>query len=729
MEPRALTPEEKANLSELQGSSLTVIALFVGLIGYVWLVVALWRQARGGGAPLVAWVPPALLILSAVAGVAWRKHLRGTTPALLLASTLAVTAYGLATYRIPDLAYLFVLSVAFASVLLDRCWTFLLTVVAIACTAAIGTRHLALPLFSLELALPVGVIALASIASWLAARNLSIAGEWAWNGYNQARQHAALAREQQSELRKALKAMDEATYRLERANQMLALAHDQAEEARRLKQHFAQTVSHELRTPLNLIVGFTEMMVQSPEYYGAPFPPALARDLSAVYRNARHLQTLISDVLDLARIEAAQMAILPEETDPAALAEEAVNTARALVEARGLALHTEIEPGLPRLWVDPIRIRQVLFNLLNNAARFTEQGSVTIRVRNEGGNVLFAVADTGIGIASEEIPRIFREFEQIDAGTRRRRGGVGLGLAISKQFVELHGGRIWVESEPGKGSTFSFSLPVTPPSLHAHEAPSVRTPCALPARWHTDRVVLVVTRSPAAVTLLTRYLRGHRVATASDLEQGRRLAQELLPQAVLIDQATTDQEATDLETIVQHWDLPHIPFLVCPLPGEEPLRQRLDVNGYLIKPVSRSSLRDALRSFGENVDRLLVIDDDRDFVRLMRQMLSDPVRQYQVSSAYSGREGLEKVFQARPDLLLLDLLLPDISGLQIIEQIRADAALHHLPIIVVTGEEEIDNLEILCGTARFAKSGGLTPGEIVQWIQSVLDAQITRGSS
>ncbi|MBC7239137.1 MAG: hypothetical protein H5T71_03435, partial [Chloroflexi bacterium] len=257
-----------------------------------------------------------------------------------------------------------------------------------------------------------------------------------------------------------------------------------------MKQQFAQTISHELRTPLNLIISFTELMIQTPEYYEAPLPPKYARDLGIIYRNARHLQSLINDVLDLARIEAAQMALITEETDLSALTYEAVNTVRSLVESRGLALHTNIPPALPRLRVDPRRIRQVLFNLLSNAVRFTEKGSITVTVMQQDNEIVFAIRDTGIGIADEDKTRIFEEFRQADSGTHRRYGGAGLGLAISKRFVELHGGRIWVESQVGQGSTFYFTLPITQDLPLEEQMARTRAPQALPGHHAAETPIL-----------------------------------------------------------------------------------------------------------------------------------------------------------------------------------------------------------------------------------------------
>jgi CheY-like chemotaxis protein/nitrogen-specific signal transduction histidine kinase len=525
-----------------------------------------------------------------------------------------------------------------------------------------------------------------------------------------------------------LKALDEATHRLERANYMLTLARDQAVEARLLKQQFTQTISHELRTPLGLIVGFTELMAHSPEYYGTRLPPAYLRDLSIVHRNACHLQTLVNDVLDLARIEAAQMSLVPEESNPAILALEAVRTVRSLVESRGLALLTQIGPDLPNLWVDPTRIRQVLLNLLNNAARFTERGCVTVSVRHQGEEVVFAVADTGAGIAPEDIPDIFEEFRQVDRSTQRPQEGAGLGLAISQRFVELHGGRIWVESQVGQGSTFYFALPVPRRDLtetSAYSAELVETR-PMSAKGSQAPVLLAVTRSPSAAALLKRHVDGCRTVVVPDLEQARATAQQLIPHAVVIDQMCETPDPSELDALGSAWGLPQLPIVLCPLPGEEPVRQRLAVDGYLIKPLSPQSLWDVLRRFGEDVHKVLVVDDDQDFVLLLSRILENsPVRRYQVISAGSGREGLAMMRHYQPDLILLDLVMPDIDGFEFVERARSNPEWQHVPIVIVSAQDGIGNLEPLTGPISIAKAAGFVPGEVVKWVQCVMSGPVT----
>jgi signal transduction histidine kinase/CheY-like chemotaxis protein len=719
---------QKVSLTELQAQSLSRLALLLGVIGYAWLTWVV-IPTMGGGNTWAGWAGSGLLVSSVGAAYLLKRRRLPLASAVLIGGSLGSAACAMLAFRLPPLAYLFILPVTLSSVLLGQGASLLTALLGATLSTGVGVWGLGLTSSSPELWLPIAMIAFVAASTWLSARNLYTALDWMWNGYERANRNESLARQQQAELRSALKALDEATYRLERTNYTLTLARDQAEEARRLKQQFAQTISHELRTPLNLIVGFSDLMTQSPDYYGVRLSESFARDLSIVQRNACHLQDLVNDVLDLARIEAAQMSLLPEETDPAALVQEAANTARSLVESRGLGLHISIEPELPHLWLDPTRIRQVLFNLLNNAARFTDRGSVILSVRPGRGEVLFAVADTGVGIAAQDQLHIFEDFTQADGSRRREHGGAGLGLAISHRFVELHGGRIWVESEPGQGSTFFFTLPTTRrDTLIETAAPRPTAARRALGQPHEQKLLLAVTRSPAAAALLSRYLRGFRTIIARDLEQAQQVAAECLPQGVIIDTAVAQLDAPAMQALAQAWNLPRSLFLACPLPGKEPLRKRLAVDGYLVKPVSRESLWDALRRFGEQIDKVLLIDDDPDFVHLLTRLLESPVRRYQVACAYSGSEGLALLEHERPDLVLLDLVLPNMDGVQVLDRIRANPAWRHLPVVVVSAQEEIDTLEALPGGVLMTKAHGVAAGEVVRWVQHALEATTATGA-
>jgi signal transduction histidine kinase/CheY-like chemotaxis protein len=717
---------QQRNLADLQAGSRRSAALLAGAFGYVWLTLLVLPDVHVPR-PAAAWVACPLLLLGAASSyrVAHRSSRQGS---IALTMGMMIGACGvLLAFRSSGLAYLFIIPIILSSILLRKHEVYLVAGLSAVLTAAIAVGTLGLPAVSSEVWLPVVIIALVAIVAWLSALDLYTALGWVWHGYEQACRNEQMARTGQAELRRALKALDEATYRLERTNYMLTIARDQAEEARRLKQQFAQTISHELRTPINLIVGFTELMAGSPEHYGTPLSPAYVRDLSIVHRNACHLRSLINDVLDLSRIEAAQMGLLFEEVDPAVLVKEAVDTARSMVESRGLALWAEIEEGLPSLWLDPTRIRQVLFNILSNAARFTESGSITVTLRREEEHLEFAVSDTGPGIAAADTGRIFEEFQQADASTRRRHEGAGLGLAISRRFVELHGGRIWVESQVGRGSTFRFTLPLRRtelPALSAYRAEAPRPPVA---QGVSQPILLTVTRSPAAASLLAHYVQGTRMVAVPDLEQARTIASQVRPQAVLFDRASQPLDSESLEGLGRAWGLPDVPFVTCPLPGEEQLRQQLAVDGYLIKPVSRESVWDALRPFGACVDRVLVIDDDEDFGLLLTRMLeANPVRRYQVTYTASGLQGLTLVERHAPDLVFLDLKMPDVDGLQIIARMRSNPERRNLPIIAVSGEDELRREETVGGAMVVAKAGGLRPAEIVRWVQSVVDSAVNR---
>ena len=290
---------------------------------------------------------------------------------------------------------------------------------------------------------------------WLSLRPLLTALQWSWSGYQQNRSLLEEARDQRVQLKQALADLADANLQLTRLNRL-------TEDLRRTAEQFVANVSHELRTPLNMVIGFSETILQAPESYGSRIPPSLLADLRVILRNSQHLAALIDDVLDLSQIEAGQMALTKERTALAEIVEAATVAVRPLFASKGLTLEAEVEDKLPSLFCDRTRIREVLLNLLSNAGRFTERGGVSLRAWQERGDIVVSVADTGPGIDARDKDRLFRPFEQLDGSLRRRYGGTGLGLAISKSFVELHGGRMWLESSVGRGTTFYFRLPIEP---------------------------------------------------------------------------------------------------------------------------------------------------------------------------------------------------------------------------------------------------------------------------
>jgi signal transduction histidine kinase/DNA-binding response OmpR family regulator len=711
-----------AELSELQADSLHRLALLVAVVAYVPFLC--WPFIHQSVHPYL-WVGIGFLAVGSALALALPRRHGHVAALILLAGTMGMVVCALFAARSYTALYLFAFPVILASTLLsNRQWALVVVQAAIV-GLMVALRPVVSPL-TIEAALPVVFVALVTVTSWLSVRNLHTALTWVWHGYERARSNEQIARDRQAELSRALKALDEATYRLERTNYALELARDQAEEARRLKQQFAQSVSHELRTPLNLIVGFTELMTESPDYYQSVLSASFQRDLNIVHRNARHLQSMVNDVLDLARIDSAQMSVILEEVEAETLVHQATDTVRSLVQSRGLALRTEIAPDLPALYVDPTRIRQVLINLLSNAARFTDEGGITVRAQRDGGAIVFEVSDTGVGIPPDDLPRMFEEFHQLDAGLRRRHGGVGLGLAISRRFVEMHGGRIWVESEVGSGSTFRFALPLPGQQNGAAAAPREVAVRATTAPRGEQPVLLAVSDSPTSAMLLQRYMHGVRVVVVSNLEQGQQVARSVLPQAVLLHQGHEESDMAVLHEMARAWGCPNTPFLVCPLPGEERLSRHPLVEGYLVKPVSRRDLWDLLRAYGEGVTKLLLVDDDLDFLELMTRMLGeDAVRHYDVSCAYRGQEALDMLDLYHPDLVLLDLGLPDLDGFEVVERMRSTERWQHIPIVVVSAQDGVVERQPLRGGLIATKAAGLMPSEIMQWTRAVVEASMS----
>jgi signal transduction histidine kinase/CheY-like chemotaxis protein len=702
------------HLRELRSISFSRIVILLDAICYIALIWALWPTNNGSVRMSVAAISVVVVVVSTVAQYVQRLFIEFASICLIGS---IVGAIGLLTRSLQsaDTAYLFVVPVIFAGVLLGQTGTGL---VALSC-AAIMVMSTGTDMTLHSFLFPLLMLALATGAVMVSTSNLYTALTWALNGYDAALRNQNIARDQTGRLEQALKSLDIAVHNLFRLNHALDMARAQAEEARRMKQDFAQIISHELRTPLNLVVGFTEAMIQSPEYYGQPLSPVYLRDLSIVYRNASHLRDLVNDVLDLARVDTAQMSLSMEPTKLTEIAVEAADTARSLVETRGLTFYSNIDSDLPTAWVDPIRIKQIIFNLLNNAAKYTDQGSVTFSALRRGEEVIFEVADSGIGIAPENIKNIFEPFRQVGDPLRRRAGGVGLGLTISQQMARLHGGQIQVESQPGVGSTFTFNLPLNVGETLTHE--HIDLPAYSVSRKHTEEdIVLLVTRSPAAASTVSRFLRTCRTIVVQNVEQAERASRQMLPQVIVVD--TTDNliDVNALSVNVAAWGVEPVCIITCPLPGTRRLGGLLAADAYLTKPISHGDLWDTLRQFGELVYEVLVVDDDQDFLHLMQRMLKSPLMRYNVSTVRGGREALEMMHHHPPDLVLLDLDMPDMDGFEFLEHLRSNPKWQAVRVIIVSGQDSWNMSELLTGSMTVTRPIGMTPSEALKWLQSLI---------
>ncbi|HLG52095.1 MAG TPA: hybrid sensor histidine kinase/response regulator [Chloroflexota bacterium] len=540
--------------------------------------------------------------------------------------------------------------------------------------------------------------------SWLALRPLLIALRWSWQNYLEVRQVNELLKERQGELNRTVKSLNEALDRLDELTRELDRARRAANQARQLKSEFAANVSHELRTPLNLIIGFSEMMVTSPQSYGGQaLPPAYREDAIAIYRNARHLSDLVDDILDLSQIEAGHMGLHRELIPLDATIAEAIETVQVLYTQRGLSLTYDVPPDLPPIFADRTRLRQIIINLLSNAARFIDQGGAHVAARLEEREFVISVSDTGVGIPPDDLPHVFDEFWQ--GRGPRRAGGSGVGLAVSKRFVEMHGGSIWVTSTPGQGSIFTFTIPR-----------STNIPEMLPPRpWETwARLtgtaparpgVAVVSDDRDLVHVLERHLDEYTLLPCEDIAALSAYPRRADLDGVLI--LAPDGLTALRRGLVAQTAVPGVPIIACGLVNtKQSLAERLGVADHLVKPISREQVAHILGRLGRTVRHVLVVDDDPDAVRLLARMIRSTSRRYRVSTALGGTQALRQIEEDPPDAIFLDLIMPEIDGYTLIETIRNRADLERLQIVAVSAQT-LSRRPLTSDGVVFLRSDGL----------------------
>jgi len=499
-------------------------------------------------------------------------------------------------------------------------------------------------------------------------------------------------RDRQGELNSTVKALDVAYRLLESSNRALALARQEAEDLRKLKSRFATSLSHELRTPLNIIVGFSEIIYRNPGLYGMPqWTDALRRDLAQIQRNAGYLSSLLDDILDLARMDANAMPVRRELHDLGRTIQDAVAGIASLAQQHEIVLDVQCQADLPFVYMDELRIRQVLFNLLTNAIRATEKGTVTITAAHKDSEVVVAVTDSGPGIPAEVRAWIFDEYRQLDSGTYRGEHGKGLGLAIAKHLVQLHGGRIWVESELGRGSTFSFSLPVV-----ERRASTLAQAAPLPLpKQRVKPVLAVLSQRESTAAYLRRRLEEYDVIRFAGEDALLANWQALAPIAVIEDGSGQQVSSQPPPAIVSRLPQP-IPVITCTLPQSHRVLDGLGFSTVLTKPVSGEQLLAALdQALGDGRPRrLLIVDDDRGFVQLIVRLLQDAgYAADEVFTAYNGTEALRKAREHKPSAILLDLVMPDISGTDVLAALEADPGMPATSVIALTGATPADDDE------------------------------------
>jgi GAF domain-containing protein/CheY-like chemotaxis protein/HAMP domain-containing protein/anti-sigma regulatory factor (Ser/Thr protein kinase) len=458
------------------------------------------------------------------------------------------------------------------------------------------------------------------------------------------------------------------------------------------KSQFVANMSHELRTPLNAIIGYSEMLQEEAEDLGQEdFLP----DLNNIHVAGKHLLSLINDILDLSKIEAGKMELFLEDFDVPTLVRDVVSTVQPLVEKNANALRVDCADDLGEMHADLTKVRQALFNLLSNACKFTKQGTITLNVSKEaiegGPWVRFRVADTGIGMTPEQMEKLFQAFSQADASTTRQFGGTGLGLAISRKFCQMMGGDITVESTFGKGSTFTVHLPTEVSDRKVLQAPPAE---AIPHRAvpvsEEAPTVLVIDDDPAVRDLMQRMLNkeGLRVVAAADGKEGLRLAKELHPDTITLDVLMPGMDGWAVLTALKgDPTLADIPVVMITIVDEKQAGYALGVTDYLTKPIDWKRLTEILRRYRRAgaACRVLIVEDDAHTRKMVRTRLEK--QGCPVIEAENGRVALERMDEGLPDLILLDLMMPEMDGFQFLDQFRTHETWRAIPIIVMTAKD------------------------------------------
>src|SRR5216684_6905645 len=491
----------------------------------------------------------------------------------------------------------------------------------------------------------------------------------------------------------------------------------QLAEASQHKSQFLASMSHELRTPLNAIIGLTEMMVANAARFGTEKALEPLRRVNAA---GTHLLSLINEILDLSKIEAGKLELSPESVNLAPLIDEVIGTAGQLAEKNQNRLVVESQPNLGPLTVDPMRLRQILLNLLSNSCKFTKQGEVALRVRKvvDGQSwIELAVADTGIGMTAEQQAKLFEEFSQADASTAKRYGGTGLGLAISRKLARMMGGDVMVASEPGKGSVFTVRLPGGADAPAKGATDGSRAPGA--------ECVLVIDDDPTARELISDHLKagGFSVATAAGGFEGLKLAKELRPTAITLDVMMPDLDGWSvLAALRQDSELAEIPVIMVTILDEHRRGVALGAAGYLTKPIDRERLHRLVGRYRSPArpTRILLVEDDQIQRDRVRGWLEG--QQWIVQEAENGRQALARLQEAKPDLILLDLMMPEMDGFQVVAALQKEAGWRDIPVIVITARDldANDRERLNSGVKSVLVKDTFRPAELVEGIRRLV---------
>ncbi|MFH0991262.1 MAG: response regulator [bacterium] len=531
---------------------------------------------------------------------------------------------------------------------------------------------------------------------------------------------------------------DDATRKLSmeiaKRNEELTQKTDELENAYRVKSDFLSSMSHELRTPLNSIIGFSSVLLGPT---GDPLTPDQKMALEKILKNGKHLLQLINDILDLSKLESGRMTLSVESEDVPTTVSNAIMIVEQLIKSKGLNLVQDLPQDLPTLVTDVVKVRQILVNLLSNAAKFTEKGDISIKVREDHGMVSFAVKDAGIGIEKKNFNIVFEEFKQVDSSNTRKYKGTGLGLPISRRLARLLGGDITLESEIGKGAIFTLTIPPVLPKQETPTAKSaeVRVVQPKPVRATTPSTtrmmestkgiqILCIDDDPDVIEILRKYLipEGYSVISALSGEEGLSLAAKAKPALITLDIMMPQKDGWQvLRELKQNDATKDIPVIIHSIVENKPLAMSLGAVDVMTKPTDPRRLLNLIRQFHKSGDQfILVVDDHEDFALAFRDLLKRDG--FNVKIATDGKKALEVIQESIPSLILLDLIMPGMDGFQVVRELQKNPQWKQIPVIILSGKELTDEeqKELSLHITDYMKKDSFSTAEMTNTIKRIL---------